>query len=132
MRRTGKQKTKKIAVIVAFGLLLVLMVLFVIPTVDILKCTNGEWMVYAYEPSDRPLWGGRIVTMDSRGEIRSFYGEIDVVLWSTEKNSLDDAYSHLLSWFGTSPADYDRKKRERAQKDREYELRRSGNQKEPI
>jgi hypothetical protein len=67
--------------------------------VELLVCTNGEWIVCASAGSHNNPWGGTIVSHDSRGQTRIFFGHVCLSAWPTGY-TLEEAYSNLMSNFG--------------------------------
>lgn len=66
---------------------------------------NGEWIFWVSSNSHGNPWGGTIVTRDSRGITKAFFGHVCgfAVL---QGESLDEVYEDLLMHYGTTRADY--------------------------
>lgn len=75
------------------------------PNVATLEFPNGEWIFWICANSHGNPWGGTIVTRDSRGITKAFFGHVCgfAVL---RGESLDEVYEHLLTYYGNTRADY--------------------------
>jgi hypothetical protein len=73
--------------------------------VALLELPNDEWIFWVYSTSHGNPWGGTIVTRDSRGITKAFFGHVCgcAVLHG---ESLDEVYEDLLMYYGTTRADY--------------------------
>lgn len=70
-----------------------------------LEFSNGEWIFWVCANSHGNPWGGTIVTRDSRGITKAFFGHV-CGLAVLRGESLDEVYDHLLTYYGTTRADY--------------------------
>lgn len=67
--------------------------------------SDGEWIFWVCANSHGNPWGGTIVTCDSRGTTKSFFGHV-CGFANLKRESLDQVYEHLLTSYGTTPAEY--------------------------
>ncbi len=82
--------------------------------VAVLELTNGEWVVWVSANSHGNPWGGTVVTKDCRGDTRSFYGHVCGGA-HLHGETIDEVYTSLLAYYGTSGADYRQKEVARRQ-----------------
>lgn len=62
----------------------------------LLTFTNGNWIVLRCANSHENPWGGTLVTRDSTGKTRVFFGHV-CGAETLRGNSFDEAYSNLIS-----------------------------------
>ena len=66
---------------------------------------NGEWIFGISSNSHGNPWGGTVVTKDSKGQIRCFFGHVcgspflHAVFVATQPKTLDEIYKHRLKSF---------------------------------
>ncbi|MCE9533393.1 MAG: hypothetical protein K8T89_20050 [Planctomycetes bacterium] len=46
------------------------------PEVEVVRCTNGEWVMGVSYDSHRSNWGGTVVVRESTGRVRAFFGHV--------------------------------------------------------
>jgi hypothetical protein len=66
---------------------------------------DGEWIFWVCSDSHGNPWGGTIVTRDGRGITKAFYGHV-CGFAILHGESLDEVYDDLLTYYGTTRADY--------------------------
>jgi hypothetical protein len=80
------------------------------PQVRAREFENGEWILLVSDNSHGDPWGGTVVTKDSKGEVKTFYGHVcGRADTGSESKSLSDVYRVLSKRYGTTPDEGERK-----------------------